>query len=338
MTTRQATNPDALVETRRQKSRSGSVAGLLGRRAAWSVATVLIATLAIFLLLNATPGTVAHQIAGADASQDDIARVEQQLGLDKPVLERYATWLGHAVHGDLETSYVTRQPVTEMIMTALPVTMSLLIVSSVLAVLIAVIAALVCAHRPNGLADRVIVVVSTVALAVPSFWLAILLVRIFAVDAGWFPAVGYLPLSKGFGQWLAHLILPSVVLASVFASEVARQLRGSLYEVSKLDFILSARARGLGQWRVLAKHGLKPAAVPAVTIFAVRVAQLLGGTIVIERVFNLNGLGNLMVTAVLSRDMPVVLGVIVVFTLIVIAINLMTDSLQVYFDPRIRTE
>jgi peptide/nickel transport system permease protein len=308
----------------------------VGSRLLWSLLTIALSALGIFVLLDLAPGDAASRIAGESATPEMIATIRKTLGLDHPLYQRAGDWLGSAVQGDLGRSLITNEPVTSLVSRALPPTLSLLLVSAIMALVLAVGASLLSAIRPGGALDTIVVTATTVALAIPSFWLAIVLANYFAVQQGWLPAVGYASLSNGFRPWLEHLLLPAFALAFVSFAEIARQLRGGLHDALKQDYILSARMRGFGSARILTKHALKNAALPAVTVFGVRLAQLLGGTVVIERVFGINGLGTLLSTSVASRDIPVVLGVVVVFAVIVTVINFFVDLSYAYFDPRQR--
>jgi peptide/nickel transport system permease protein len=307
-------------------------------RALWSLVILVVAKFAVFVLLSLSPGDAAERIAGPEASTETIAEVRSQLRLDDPVVVQYGRWLGGAVRGDMGTSLITREPVTEMVVEALPRTLSLVLVASVMAILVAFAAGVVSAVYAGRAIDRIVVGATSLGVAAPSFWIGIVLVSTFAIDRPWFPAGGYTPIANGFGEWLSRLILPGAALAALATAELTRQLRGSLTDALNRDFTLTARAKGLSATRIVGKHALKNAAIPVVTVLGLRIAQLLGGAIIVERVFAIRGLGTITIDAVNSRDLPVVLGVVTTFSVMVILTNLVVDLSYSYFNPKIRTQ
>jgi peptide/nickel transport system permease protein len=308
----------------------------LGRRLVWIVPIILIVTFFVFALLDLAPGDAARTVAGTDADAATVAAVRHKLNLDEPLIPRYAEWISGAAHGDLGTSLVTNQSVGKMVFDAVPATVSLTLVALVLACVFAIIfgAGPVIWRWPW--LDRVSTAVCSLSIALPSFWIALLLTAWFAVDRQWLPALGYVPLTENPWEWLRHLILPATALGLATAGELARQLRGALDDVFEQDYALALRAKGLPHRRIVLKHGLKNAAVPVITVLGVRIAQLLAGTVIIEQIFLIDGLGRLTVTAVLGRDIPVVLGVVLVATVIVLIGNLIVDASYGYFNPRLR--
>ena len=307
-------------------------------RIAWSVPTLLIVSFLVFLLVDLSPGDPARQILGPEASAELVEKVRHELHLDQPLLERYLHWLGDVVQGDFGQSLVGGQPVRDRLTSAIPATLSLVTVAMLLAIIGAVLlgAAPMLSSR-RTLFDRVSTAISTALLSMPAFWLAAVVVTALAVRRRWFPAVGYVAIENGVWQWFHHLILPALTLAAVTTGELARQLRASLHEVMDTDYVLAAEARGLSRSRIVMRHGFKNAAVPLVTVLGVRTSQLIGSTVVIERIFLVNGIGSLAVNAVLARDIPVVLGVVVVTSILVLVINVLVDASYPYFVPRLRT-
>jgi peptide/nickel transport system permease protein len=308
----------------------------LVRRLVWAIPIVLIVTFFVFALLELAPGDAATTVAGPDADQSVVEAVRQRLNLDEPLITRYFEWITGATHGDLQTSLVTDQSVGEMVFKALPATISLTAVALVLASVFAVIfgAGPLLWRKPWF--DRLSTAVCSLSISLPSFWIALLLTSWFAIDRSWFPALGYVGITENPWEWLRHLILPATALGLATAGELARQLRGALDEVFDRDYALALRAKGLTNRRIVLKHGLKNAAVPVITVLGVRIAQLLAGTVIIEQIFLIDGLGRLTVTAVLGRDVPVVLGVVLVATLIVLVANLVVDASYGYFNPKLR--
>jgi peptide/nickel transport system permease protein len=308
----------------------------LGRRLVWIVPIILIVTFFVFALLDLAPGDAARTVAGNDADPTTVEAIRHKLNLDEPLIPRYVDWISGAARGDLGTSLVSNQSVATMVFDALPATVSLTVVALFLASVFAVIfGAGPLLWRWRWL-DRVSTAVCSLSIALPSFWVALLLTSWFAVDRQWFPALGYVPLTENPWDWLKHLILPATALGLATAGELARQLRGALDDVFDQDYALALRAKGLPHRRIVLKHGLKNAAVPVITVLGVRIAQLLAGTVIIEQIFLIDGIGRLTVTAVLGRDIPVVLGVVLVATVIVLIANLIVDTSYGYFNPRLR--
>jgi peptide/nickel transport system permease protein len=309
---------------------------LVVRRVLIGVPLLLFVSFSVFVLIDLAPGDPAASLAGENATAEQIAAVRQNLHLDDSIVARYVRWLGGAVHGDLGTSLQSGQSVSSLIADKLSVTASIVGMSLLFVLVLALIGGVVGAVRPGGLADRAVTVVASIATAIPPFWLALVLIVYFAINRSWFPAVGYVGPDESILEWLKHLVLPAVALAAVPAAELALQLRGSLAEVLGRDYIMATRAKGLTRRSIIGKHGLKNAAIPVVTVLGFRIAQMLGGTVTIELVFNINGLGRLAVNSTLSHDIPVLLGLVVVTTLVVLVINVLVDISYGYFNPKVR--
>ncbi|MEU7814045.1 ABC transporter permease [Pseudonocardia sp. NPDC049154] len=310
---------------------------LVGRRIAITVPLVVIVSFLVFLMIDFVPGDPALRLAGDDPTPDRVEAIREQLHLSDPLVTRYLDWLGGLITGDFGRSFTTEQPVGELLWDRLGVTVSLVVVSVVLMVLLGMALGIAASVRPGGIADRAVTTVCSVLVAVPSFWLALLLVVFFAVDRPIFPAIGYSPIGDGVDLWLYHLVLPAVALAATPAAELALQLRASLADVVRRDFVMAASARGMPRTQVIGKHALKNAAVPAVTVLGFRLAEMVGGAVVIETVFTLPGLGPLTVDSVLSGDVPVLLGVVVLSVVWVALFNLLTDLSYLYLNPKVRT-
>ncbi|MGW6456251.1 ABC transporter permease [Streptomyces sp. NPDC055078] len=310
---------------------------LVLRRFGVTVPLALLVSFLVFLMIDFVPGDPALRLAGENPTPERVEQVREQLRLSDPLLSRYLSWLGGAVTGDFGRSLTTEQQVGSLLWERLGVTTSLILVSVVVMVLAGSALGVAAAVRPGGALDRVVTTVCSVLVAVPSFWLAMLLVVFFAVDRNLFPALGYAPLADGATAWMHHLVLPAVTLAATPAAEVALQLRASMTEVLQRDYVLAANARGLGRASVVAKHALKNAAGPSSTVLGFRLAEMIGGAVVIETVFTLPGLGPLAVDSVLVGDVPVLLGVVVISVLWVALFNLLTDLSHLYLDPKGRT-
>jgi peptide/nickel transport system permease protein len=302
-----------------------------------AIPLLIIVPFLVFVLIDLAPGDSAYTLAGDDPTPERIAAIRESLGLNDPLLLRYAKWMWNALHGDLGTSFMSNESVTDMIVRRAGTTLSLVLVAMIFAVVVGVILAIVAARRPGGVVDRLINWVASIAIAIPAFWFGLVLASVFAVTLRWFPAFGYQPPSAGFGVWLSYLILPGLALGLLPAAEVALQLRSSLGEVLKSDYILNAEARGLSRRSIMMKHALKNAAVPVVTVLGFRVSEVLAGSVTLEIIYNMSGLGRLAVDSVLSRDVPVLIGFVFFTTVIVVVVNLIVDVSNGYFNPKVRT-
>jgi peptide/nickel transport system permease protein len=311
---------------------------LLARRLLVTVPLFFGVTFAVFLLVDLSPVTAATSLAGDQATQAQIAALNHQLGLTQSIWERYGHWLDRLFHGDFGQSITLGfQPVTRVLTQRVGVTASLVISAIVLSIVVGSTIGIVAALRPNGLVDRAMLGLSVLGISLPQFWVGLVLVVFFSVKRGWFPAVGYVPIGSGIVPWFKHMILPVVALAIQPAAEISRQLRNSLLDVMGTDYILAARARGTPTLTIVAKHALKNAAAPVVTLTGFRFAQLPGTAVVVEGVFALNGLGSLVTRAALTSDTAVVLGVVVFTLIFVLLVNLLVDLTYGYLNPRVRT-
>lgn len=307
-----------------------------GVRVLGAVPLLLLLSALIFLLMDLVPGDAAQRLAGETSTDQQVARIRAELGLDQPLPTRYLHWLEAGITGDLGNSLSTNEPVTDMLLQRLPVTLSLLGVSLMVAVVVGVTAGLLAAMNHGSWVDRLVGFGSSVLLASPPFWVGLLLVLFFSLRMGWLPALNYVPFSESPGEWFRHLVLPAVAMAGIPAAEIARQLRGSLLDVLATDYMLAARAKGLGLVSLMGKHGLKNSSVPVVTVIGFRAAQAVGSTVVVEQVFNIQGIGSLAVRSVLQSDVPVLLGITLLTTLIVILVNLAVDLSYPLLSPVMR--
>jgi peptide/nickel transport system permease protein len=295
----------------------------------------------VFVLISFIPGNPA--IAIANGNPYLVPYIEKSLNHNQPLVVRYLFWLSVVVQGNFGRSYqISHQTVTSLIATAAPVTFSITLLAIILAFFVALVlgitAAIACAHKRFRFIDRLLTTIFSIAIAMPSFWLGYVLVLWFAVNFKWLPALGYARLSEGWWPWLSHVILPASVLGTQPAAVMALQLRGALLDVFNRDYILSARAKGLPGFRIVGKHALKNAMIPVVTVLGSLLAQLLGGAVIVETVFALPGLGTLAVQSALSRDVPVLLGLVVITTLVVTGVNLLVDISYGYLHPNSRSQ
>lgn len=310
----------------------------LVRRLFFSVIVVAgVATIA-FGLLHMIPGDPVDAILGVEANPDSREALRRELGLDQPVLVQYGNWWKDVLQGDLGESVMTGQPVGELIRQRLPATIPLALISMLIAIAIAVPAGILSAIKRNTWVDGLVSVVAFAGLSIPGFWLGTLLILFFAVRWQWFPPGGYVSILDDPVAAIRHLILPAIALGTTFAAVLTRMIRSSLLEVLGADYIRTARAKGQSESRVLIRHALRNALIPAVTIVGVQAGFLLSGALVIEQIFSLPGIGRLTVQAVFDRDFPLLQGCIIVIATIFVVANLITDILYVYLDPRISYE
>jgi peptide/nickel transport system permease protein len=306
------------------------------RRILATIPVMAVVALFVFSLLYIAPGDPAAVIAGDQATPADVERIRQSLGLDRPFLIRFGEWAWLILHGDLGTSIFTNLPVAAMIAQRLEPTMSLMAVTLVLAIGVAVPMGVVAAWQADTLIDRAIMGFAVLGFSVPVFVIGYLLAYVFALQLDWLPVQGYTPLSVGVEPWFENLILPALALGCVYIALIARTTRAAMLDVLQQDYIRTARAKGIGQTGLLFVHALKNAAVPIVTVIGIGIALLIGGAVVTESVFAIPGVGRLTVDAILRRDYPVIQGVVLLFSFVYVVVNLAIDLLYTVLDPRIR--
>ncbi|MCW0211800.1 MAG: ABC transporter permease [Pseudonocardia sp.] len=300
------------------------------------LATLVLATFVAFLLIKLVPGDPATAIAGENATPERLAEIRAQLGLDQPLLVQYGGWALSAVQGDFGTSLYSGQSVAGLIAQRLPVTLSLVACSLVLAIVVGMAAGIIGAMRAERPSGRIVTGVATLGIAIPNFWLGLVLVTLFALWNPWFPATGFSQAGDGLGEFLRFAILPTLALGAAGVAEVARQLRGALLEVLTADYIRMARSKGISRSALLLRHALRNAGVPIVTVLGLLINRLVGGTVVVEVVFAIPGMGTLVIDAVNQRDYPVIQAVVLVMAVIVLVANAIVEILYRRIDPRIR--
>jgi len=308
---------------------------LLLARLAGALPVALVVVTVVFLIVRVT-GDPATILAGDMASPEVVASLRAQLGLDQPLAVQYLKWLGDVAQGDLGRSIVSGQPVAALIGERIESTLLLSLSALVFTVLLAVPMGVMAAWRHNTLVDRAVMVFSVIGFSLPSFVVGYLLILGFAMWLGWLPVQGYVSIHDDAWRSIRHLVLPTLTLAIFYMSLIARVTRASVLEVLNEDFVRTARAKGVPPMRILSHHVLRNAAVPIVTVIGIGLAFLISGVVITESVFNLPGVGRLTIDAVLSRDYPVVQGVILFFAFVYIMVNLLIDLLYVLIDPRIR--
>ncbi len=306
-------------------------------RLAVAVVLVLVATLGTFLLLRLAPGNAALATLPSDATPAQIAEAKSRLGLDSPLLVQYGNYLLHLVRGDMGRSYVNDVPVATLIGNALPVTLSLALMAILIAVPIALVLGVYSGSHEGGRIDGTITSWNSLMVATPQFFLGILLMVVFAVNLGWLPAIGFVPLNQDPVGFAEHIALPAVTIGVTFAAPLARLLRGSMATVLAQDYVTAAESRGVPWTSVLWSNALKNAAIPAVTQFGLQVIYLVGGQAIIEQLFGIPGMGMLAISAAYNRDLPVIQGIVVVAAITAVTISMLVDVIYRYLDPRIRT-
>jgi peptide/nickel transport system permease protein len=306
------------------------------RRIIATIPVMAIVALFVFSLLYLAPGDPAAVIAGDQATPADVERIRASLGLDRPFLVRFTEWAWRILQGDLGLSIFTNLPVTRMIAQRIEPTLSLMVVTLILAISIAVPMGVIAAWKSGSWIDRLVMSFAVLGFSVPVFVVGYVLAYVFALQFEWLPVQGYTPISNGFWPWFQNLILPAISLGGVYIALIARITRATMLEILQQDYIRTARAKGAGQRTILFLHALKNAAVPIVTVIGIGVALLIGGAVVTESVFAIPGLGRLTVDAILRRDYPVIQGVILLFSFVYVLVNLLIDLSYTLFDPRIR--
>ncbi|MGO4667681.1 ABC transporter permease [Bosea sp. 2YAB26] len=301
--------------------------------------TLLVMTLVgifVFLLLHFSAGDPAAIIAGDYATPQQIVAIRQRLGLDDPLLVQFWRWAARVLSGDLGVSIFSNTPVSRLILQRLEPTLSLALLTMLFAVSIAVSLGVIAAWRVGSLVDRALMGFSVLGFSMPAFVVGYGLIYIFAIELRWLPVQGYKPLADGVGPWLLHLILPTVTLGLAYIALIARMTRASMLEVLEEDYIRTAKAKGVTTKTMLMKHALKNAGVPIITVIGIGVALLIGGVVITETVFNIPGIGRLVVDAISKRDYPIIQGVILLFSGIYVLVNLLVDLSYSLIDPRIR--
>ena len=309
----------------------------IGRRLLSAVITLVIVIAITFLLLHLTPGDPARVAAGPDADEATVQAARERLGLNRPIYTQFFLWSGNLLQGDLGRSYVQGREVWDILIDRLPVTGSLILVSLVFAILIAVPLGIIAATRRGRIADRFSVVLSSLGIAIPDFFLGLLLVLTLAVTLPVFPATGYVEFTSDPIGWYQHLILPAITLGTGVAAELTRHIRASLGDVLDLDYVRTATAKGVGRRSVIFKHAFRNASMPVVTVMGVQIARLLGSTVVVETVFNLPGIGQQVIKSILERDLPVILGIGIFSAFIILIVNLLVDLSYGWLSPKVRT-
>jgi peptide/nickel transport system permease protein len=306
------------------------------RRVLQAIPLLFFVSVAVFSLTWLLPGDPASAIGGVDAPPEQVAQIRERLNLDEPAPQRYLAWMGGALRGDFGESALTERSVGDELQRRLPITGSIAIGAFVMAVVFGSLIGVILGAFAGRFPDKVLLFFVSLGLSTPNFWLATLFVTWFAVELDWFPAIGYVSFTASPVEWLRYAFLPMLTLAIFTASEVARQLRTGLVDVLDRDYVRAAKARGVSNFRVVGKHALKNAALPTITIIGMRLGFLLAGSIIIENIFDIPGLGSYALTAIQNRDVPIIQAVVLVSAAAVILINLVVDIAYAYANPKVR--
>ncbi|WP_280424276.1 ABC transporter permease [Nocardia carnea] len=306
------------------------------RRLGRGLLVVLLVTLAVVVLLSFAPGSVAQVILGDAATPEAVAALNSKLGLDEPLWVQYLNWVANAAQGDLGTSPLTGQSVTTAITERLPVTFQLAAMALVIALVSAVFLAVISAMRPGSPVDRGTAALSSVFLSVPAFVAGPILIYFFAVELGWLPVTGWNRIGDGIGLNLQSALLPAIAMALMEIAAFHRLLRTDLITTLREDFIGAARAKGMNEWYVMFRHALRPSSFSLITLAGINLGRLIGGTVIVETLFSLPGLGQLLASSIVSRDLIMVQGIVAFMAVVYVVINILVDSSYELIDPRVR--
>lgn len=312
-----------------------SLIAYIFRRLLWTLPTLLLVAIMVFFLVRLVPGDPAQLILGDQASVEDLAALRARLGLDHSIPAQFLTWLGDVLQGDLGYSITNGQPVAQLLLDRFQVSAVIVLTAVTLAILIAVPLGMLAAWKQNRATDLTVVVLATLLMSVPSFWLGLMFLLTFGLTLGWLPVVGFVPFSTDFGAALAYVVMPVATLTLVEMGVLTRMMRASAIEVLRLEYVTHARAKGLSERRVLLRHVLPNAFAPTWTMIGLVLGGLLGGIAVLETVFTIPGLGRLMVESIFQRDYPVIQGCLLFTAVIYVIVNLIVDLCYPLFDPRV---
>lgn len=306
------------------------------RRLLLLIPVFIVVAVVAFLILHIIPGSPAALMLGPEATTEQIDEITKALGLDKPLLEQFCLWSLELLKGDFGDSYYINMPVLSIILEKIPVTLSIAILAVLVAILLAVPLGVFSAIKHNTIYDQLFMTIAVLGISIPSFWLAIIFILIFSITFRCFPVQGYIPITESFLGWIRHLTLPAIALGIRHSALMARMTRSSMLEVLSADYIRTLRSKGLAEKAVVFKHALKNSLIPVVTVIGLSFTALLGGALIIETVFAVPGIGRLMLSSIQRRDYPVVQGILIIFAIICVIMNLLVDLTYVYLDPRIK--
>ncbi len=306
------------------------------RRLLYVIPVLFIVSLISFSLMQLVPGDPAVVVAGLSATPDEVERVREQLGLNEPFYIQLLSWYGNLLQGDLGTSFLLGRPVVEVTVERLPVSLSIALYALVLTLVFGIVLGIIAALRQNTWVDQAVMTAALIGVSLPNFWLGLILIVVFAVHLGWLPSGGYVDFREDPWAWLRATTLPAISLAMLQMGLLARITRSTMLEVLRQDYIRTARAKGLPEHVVVGKHALKNVMIPVITVIGIIFSLLLSGSVVIETIFSIPGVGSLLGSAILRRDYPVIQGGLLLVATMLLLLNLLVDVLYAYFDPRVR--
>lgn len=297
---------------------------------------MFIVGLFVFFIIHLIPGNPAAMMLGPEATPEEIDAFSRSMGLDRPIPIQFVEWISNVIRGDFGTSlFFQGQQVTKVVFEHFKVTLTLTVLGVILAIILGIITGVIAAINHNNILDRIIMIITSAGVSIPNFWLGLMLVLFFAIRLSILPPAGFKPLSAGLGESLRYLILPAITLAFGQTSLIARMTRSNMLEVLRSDYVRTARSKGLSELMVNYKHALKNVLIPVITIIGLSFANLMGGAVVTEQIFNIPGVGRLLIKSVFTRDYPVIEGIVLYIAAMWVIINLVTDVLYVIIDPRI---
>ncbi|MGA9596155.1 MAG: ABC transporter permease [Acidimicrobiia bacterium] len=310
--------------------------GFLARRFMQMILALLGVSIVVFSLIHLVPGDPVRVALGTRFDPDLYNTLTHRVGLDKPLLEQYFSWLGHALTGDLGVSFRNGQPVTTLVLQRLPATATLALAALLIAILVAMPAGIISAVRSGSALDYTVTAASQIGISMPDFWAGVMYILLFALALGWLPSSGYVSLTVSPVEWARHLLLPALTIGLISGSIITRFVRSSVLEALNQDYVLTARAKGLSEWQIVRRHVLPNAWIPIVTVVGLQFGFLLGGVVVTEVIFAWPGLGRLALTAVKDRDYTVLQGAVLYIAFMFLVINLLVDIIYARLDPRVR--
>lgn len=301
-----------------------------------AIPVLVVVSLVTFLIIFLVPGDPAAEIAGPGASGDEVRRIREDLGLNRPFHEQMIGYYTRLSQGDLGRSILLNRPVTDAMIERAPVTLSLAAAGLFMAIFVGISLGVAAAVRQNTITDQAAMTIALLGLSVPDFWLGLVMIYFFAVSLGWFPTGGFVPINESFTGWLRSMAMPALALGLTQTGLIARITRATMLEVLRQDYVRTARAKGMPEWVVIGRHALANTLIPVVTVIGLIVGILLGGSLVIEQVFSLPGVGRLIIGAILRRDFPVIQGGLLLTASIFVMVNIVVDVAYAYLDPRVR--
>lgn len=308
---------------------------LIGRLVS-AVGVIILVSLLVFTIIRLIPGDPITILLGENLTEDSRDRLVQEWGLDDSIIVQYLRWAGHMLTGDFGASIRTQDAVAGLLVDRIPATVSLAALSLTIAVLIGVPSGVIAAYRANSAFDGMAMLTAMLGLCIPSFWLSLLLILLFSIKLDWLPVSGYVSPAESVSGWIQHLILPAVALGAGLAASISRMTRSAMLDALSQDYVRTARAKGLTERAALFAHALRNAMLPIITVIGLQLGFLLGGAIVVEEVFAMPGIGRLLIFGISNRDYPLIQGVVMIFAVSFIVINLLVDLLYSVFDPRVR--